>query len=126
LELFICLASLSGYDSGDHEDLSILDLEHATRIVGRDGRTSDLEHEVIQGRLTVDMSVMRHYERLTKLHEHTTLTSRVFGVLRDRARVIKMTFADSTKWDHGSRFDLDLILHVARCYVTPQVFIRVH
>jgi hypothetical protein len=46
--------------------------------------------------------------------EHTTLASRVFGVLVDVARVVKMTSAVSTMWDLGSRFDLDLVLHIAR------------
>jgi hypothetical protein len=30
----MCLAGLRGYVSGDHEDLSIRDLEHVTRVVG--------------------------------------------------------------------------------------------
>jgi hypothetical protein len=49
LVFFIYLTSLRRYVSGDHEDLSIRDLEHVARIVGRDGRTSDLEREAIWG-----------------------------------------------------------------------------
>jgi hypothetical protein len=106
LAMFVYLTSLRRYVSRDHEDLSIRDLEHVTRIVGRDGRTSDLECEAVQERLTVDLAVM--------ILEHTTLASRVFGVLVDVARVVKMTSAVSTMWDLGSRFDLDLVLHIAR------------
>jgi hypothetical protein len=62
--------------------------------------------------------VMCCEERSKKLFEHTTLVSRVFGVLVDRERVIDMTSADSTMYDLGSRFDLDLILHVAGCYMS--------
>jgi hypothetical protein len=61
------------------------------------------------------MPVMSRDEGLVKLLEHTALASRVFGVLVDRARVIQMT---STVWDLGSIFDLDLVLHVARRYMS--------
>jgi hypothetical protein len=84
-------------------------------MVGRDGRTSDLEHEAIQGRLAVHLAEMSFEERSTKLLEHMTLASRVFGVFVDGARVVKMTSVVSTMWDLGSRFNLDLVLHVARC-----------
>jgi hypothetical protein len=53
-----------------------------------------------------------------KLFEHTTQASHAFGVLVDGARVVEMTSAVSTMWDLGSRFDLDLLLHVARCYMS--------
>jgi hypothetical protein len=52
------------------------------------------------------------------LFEHMTLASHVFGVLVDRARVVEMTFAISTMWDLGSRFNLELVLHVARRYMS--------
>jgi hypothetical protein len=61
---------------------------------------------------------MSRDERSKKLLEHTALASRVFGVLVDKARVVKMTSALSTMWDLGSRFDMDLTLHVARCYMS--------
>jgi hypothetical protein len=57
---------------------------------------------------------MSRDERSMKLLEHMTLAIRVFGVIVDRARVIKMTSAVSTMWDLGFKFDLDLVLHVVR------------
>jgi hypothetical protein len=36
----------------------------------------------------------------------------------DGTRVVKVTHAVSTIWCLGSRFDLDLALHVARRYVS--------
>jgi hypothetical protein len=61
---------------------------------------------------------MSHDERSMKLLEQKASTSRVFGVLVDRGRVIEMTSAVSTMWDLGSRFDLDFPLHVARSCVS--------
>jgi hypothetical protein len=58
--LLDCLTSLRRYISGDHKNLSIWDLEHVTRVVGRDGRTSNLECEAVWGQLTVDLVAMRH------------------------------------------------------------------
>jgi hypothetical protein len=57
-------------------------------------------------------------ERSAELLKHTALSSCVFGVLMDGARVIKVTPAVPTMWGLGSRFDLDLALRVARCYVS--------
>jgi hypothetical protein len=56
---------------------------------------------------------MGRSERLTKLLEDTTLTSCVFGILVDRAGFVEVTPAASTILCLGSRFDLDLALHVA-------------
>jgi hypothetical protein len=61
---------------------------------------------------------MSYGERSSKLLDHTTLVSRVFGVLVDGARVVKVTPTVSMSWCLGSRFDLDLALHVARGYVS--------
>jgi hypothetical protein len=60
---------------------------------------------------------MTRGERSSKLLEHTTLTSCVFGVVVDGAGVVEVTPAVSTIWCLGSRFDLDLALHVARHYM---------
>jgi hypothetical protein len=109
---------LRRYIGGDHEDLSLPNLEHFTRIVGRDGRSGDLKHEAVRGRLKVYLAAMSRDERSVKLLEHTALASRVFGVLEDGARVVEMTSAVSTMWNHGSRLDLDLVLHVAGCYMS--------
>jgi hypothetical protein len=116
--LLIYLARLRRYICGDHQDLSVWDLKHLTRIIGGDGHTSNLKREVVRRRLTVGLEAMSREKRSSELLEHTALASRVFGVLVDRARVIVVTPAVSTVWSLGSRFDLDLALHVARCYMS--------
>jgi hypothetical protein len=52
-------------------------------------------------------------KRSTKLLEDMALARRVFGLLMDRAGFIEMTPAASMILGLGSRFDLDLTLHVA-------------
>jgi hypothetical protein len=47
-----------------------------------------------------------------KLLEDTALARGVFGLLMDRAGFVEMTPATSTILGLGSRFDLDLALHV--------------
>jgi hypothetical protein len=56
---------------------------------------------------------MGRSERLTKLLEDMTLASCVFGILMDRVGFVEVTLAASTILGLGSRFDLDLALHVA-------------
>jgi hypothetical protein len=56
---------------------------------------------------------MGRSERSTKLLEDTALASRVFGILMDRAGFVEVTLAASTILGLGSRFNLDLALHVA-------------
>jgi hypothetical protein len=56
---------------------------------------------------------MARSERSTKPLEDTALASCVFGILMDRAGFVEVTIAASTTFDFGSRFDLDLALHVA-------------
>jgi hypothetical protein len=63
--LLIRLTSLRGYINRDHEDLSVWDLKHLSRIVQGDGRAGDLECEAIQGRVSVDLTVMSREERST-------------------------------------------------------------
>jgi hypothetical protein len=92
----------------------IRDLECVDWVVGRDGRLRVLEPEAVRGWAVVDMAAMSRYERSTKLLEHTALASHVFGIRVDKTRVVEMTSAVSTKWDLGSRFNLDLVLHVAK------------
>jgi hypothetical protein len=48
-----------------------------------------------------------------KFLEDTALARRVFGLLMDRAGFIEMTLAASTILGLGSKFDLDLALHVS-------------
>jgi hypothetical protein len=61
---------------------------------------------------------MGRSKRSLKLLEDTTLASRVLGVLVDRAGFVEVAPVASTIWCLGSRFDLDLALHVAGCYVS--------
>jgi hypothetical protein len=66
----------------------------------------------------VDLPAMSCEQRSTKLLEHMAPASRVFGVLVDGARVIEVTLAVLMMWGLGSRFDLDLALHVEGPYVS--------
>jgi hypothetical protein len=102
----------------DHQDLAVWDLQYLSRIVRGDGRTSDLKHEGVRRRLTIDLVAMSCSERSVKLLDHTALARHVFGFLVDRARVVEVAPAVSTIWCLGSRFDLDLALHVVRRYVS--------
>jgi hypothetical protein len=62
--------------------------------------------------------VMSRSKRSSKLLEDTALACHVFGVLMDRAGFVEVTHAASTIWCLGSRFDLNLVLHVAGCYMS--------
>jgi hypothetical protein len=112
------LTTLMGYVGGDHADHLLQDIEHFPWIIERGGRLGDLKCEAVQRRLMVDLVAMSRDERSTKLLEHTAMECRVSGVLMERSRVVEMTFAVSTMWDLGSRFDLDPVLHVARRYMS--------
>jgi hypothetical protein len=57
-------------------------------------------------------------KRSTKLFEDTTLACGVLGVLVDRTGLIKVIPVASTILRVESRFNLDLALHVAGCYVS--------
>jgi hypothetical protein len=59
---------------------------------------------------------MSRVERSAKLLVLTALASCVFGVLVDRTRIIEVTPAVPMMWGLG--FDLDLVLHVARRYMS--------
>jgi hypothetical protein len=50
--------------------------------------------------------------------EDAALTGCVFGILMDRTGFVEVTPAVFTIWCLGSRFDQDLMLHVAGCYVS--------
>jgi hypothetical protein len=56
---------------------------------------------------------MSHGKRSTKLLEDTALACCVFRILVDRAGFVEVTPAASTILGLGSRFNLDLPLHVA-------------
>jgi hypothetical protein len=73
----------------------------------------DLECEVIRGCLSVQLAAMSRSKRSTDLLEDTALARRVFRILVDRAGFVEVTPAASTILGLGSRFDLDLALHVA-------------
>jgi hypothetical protein len=57
--------------------------------------------------------VMGRCKRSTKLFEDTALARRLFGLLVDRDGFIEVTPATYTILRVGSRFNLDLALHVA-------------
>jgi hypothetical protein len=61
---------------------------------------------------------MGRSKRSTKLLEDTTLARRVFRILVDRAGFVEVTPAASMILYLGSRFDLDLALHVAGGYMS--------
>jgi hypothetical protein len=61
---------------------------------------------------------MGRSKRSSKLLEDTALASRVLGILVDREGFVEVTLAASTIWCLGSRFDLYLALHVAKCHVS--------
>jgi hypothetical protein len=61
---------------------------------------------------------MSRGERSSKLLEHTALASPMFRILVDGERVVEVAPVVSTIWCFGSKFDLDLALHVARCYMS--------
>jgi hypothetical protein len=61
---------------------------------------------------------MGRSKRSSKLLEDTALASSVFGILVDRAGLVEVTPVASTIWGPGSRFYLDLALHVAGCYMS--------
>jgi hypothetical protein len=68
---------------------------------------------VVQRRLLVQLAaVVGRSKRSTKLFEDTALARRVFGVLMNRVGFVKVTSTASTILGLGSRFDLDLTLHV--------------
>jgi hypothetical protein len=116
--LFICFSVLRWYIRRDNHDLEIWGLERFSRIVRGDGHASDLKCEAVQRQLPIDLAAMSRSERSSKLLEYTALSSRVFRVHVDGARVVEVTPTVSIIWCLRSRFDLDLALHVARHYVS--------
>jgi hypothetical protein len=78
----------------------------------------DLKCEAVRRRLLVHLAAMSRSKRSSKLLEDTALAGCVFGILVDREGFVKVTPAVSTIWCLRSRFDLDLALHVAGCYVS--------
>jgi hypothetical protein len=78
----------------------------------------DLERKAIRRRLLVHPAVVGRSKRSTKFLEDTTLACGVFGLLVDRAGFIEVISAASTILKVEPRFDLDLVFHVALCYVS--------
>jgi N-acyl-D-aspartate/D-glutamate deacylase len=97
LVLFIHFTGLRRYIIGDHEDLMIEHFRHVARVVGGDDSACDLEHAAVWGRRTIGLATMGRSQRSVKLLQHTTLVSRVFGVLVDRAGIIERTSVVSTR-----------------------------
>jgi hypothetical protein len=73
----------------------------------------DLERKAVRRRLLVQPAAVGRSKRSTKLLEDTTLACGVFGLLVDRAGLIKVISAASTILRVESKFDLDLVFHVA-------------
>jgi hypothetical protein len=61
----------------------------------------------------VQPAVVSRGKRSTKLLEDTTLACGVFGLLMDRAGFIEVIPAASTILRVESRFNMDLVFHVA-------------
>jgi hypothetical protein len=105
------------YICKDNQDLVIWSLNIFYRKVRGDSRAGDLKGKAFRRLLLVDLATMSRGERSSKLLKYTALASRVFRILVDGARVVEMTPAVPTVWCLGSRFDLDLALHVMGRYV---------
>jgi hypothetical protein len=73
----------------------------------------NLQHEAVWRRFFVQPAAMSHCKRSTKLFEDTALACGVLGVFVDRAGLIEVIPVASTILMVESRFDLDLVLHVA-------------
>jgi hypothetical protein len=78
----------------------------------------DLERKAVWRRLLVQPAAVSRGKRSAKLFEDTALACGVLGVLVDRTGLVKVILVASTILMVESRFDLDLALHVARCYVS--------
>jgi hypothetical protein len=72
-----------------------------------------LKREAIWKCLLVQLAAVGRSKRSTKLLEDKALACGVFDVLVDRAGFIDVAPTASTILGLGSRFDLDLVLHVA-------------
>jgi hypothetical protein len=68
----------------------------------------------------------RSAKRSTKLFEDTALACGVLGVLVDRTGLVNVIPAASMIFRIESRFDLDLVLHVARCYASDTAQAKRH
>jgi hypothetical protein len=73
----------------------------------------DLERKAVRRRLLVQLAAVDRSTRSTKLLENTALVCDVFGLLMDWAGFVEMNPAASMNLGLGSRFDMDLALHVA-------------
>jgi hypothetical protein len=113
LALFICLSILWWYVCRNDQDLTIYSLELFSCIVRGDGCAGDLKCETIRRCLSVQLAVMSRNKRSTNLLEQTALAHHVFRILVDRVGFVEVAPAASTILGLGSRFDLDLALHVA-------------
>jgi hypothetical protein len=73
----------------------------------------DLERKAVWRRLLVQPVAVSRGKRPAKLFEDTTLACGVLGVLVNRTGFVKVIPAASTILRVESRFDLDLVFHVA-------------
>jgi hypothetical protein len=112
LPLFFCLAVLRRYICRNDQDLAIFGFELFSQIVRGDSGAGDLERKAIRRYFLVQSAAMSYRKRSAKLLEDTALAHRVFGLLVDRAGFVEVIPAAFTILRVGSRFDLDLVLHV--------------
>jgi hypothetical protein len=113
LALLIGFSILRWYIRRDDKDLAIWGFELLSRIVCGDRCAGDLERKAFRRRLLFQPAAVGRIKRSTKLLEDTALARRVFGLLVDMAGFIEVILAACTILRVGSRFDLDLALHVA-------------
>jgi hypothetical protein len=73
----------------------------------------DMERKAIRRRLLVQPAAVGRSKRSAKLLEDSTLACGVTGLLVDRVGFVEVTLAASTILRVESRFNLDLIFHVA-------------
>jgi hypothetical protein len=73
----------------------------------------DLERKAVRRRLFVHPTTVSHGEGSMKLLEDTALACGMLGLLVNRAGFVEVIPAVSTILGLGSRFNLDLALHVS-------------
>jgi hypothetical protein len=113
LTLRVYFSVLRWYIRRDDQDLTIQSLEFFSRIVQGDCCVGNLERKEVRRRLLVQLVAVSRGDRSAKLLEDTALACGVFGVLVDRTGLVEVTPTASTILRVGSRFNLDLALHVA-------------
>jgi hypothetical protein len=113
LSLLVCFSILWWHVCRDDKDLAIWGLELFSWIVRGDCCMGDLERKAVRRRLLVHPTAVSRGEGSMKLLEDKALACGVLGLLVNRAEFVEVITAVSTILGLGSRFNLDLTLHVA-------------